>query len=152
MSLEEVPLIGLGDWELERLVLGKRREAGSWFQRRVYWNCLLPALRMCTVLTPSVVTSRPLFPAGSSNPLNVFFLRLRFCYCRVPTIVRVYKLVITPRKRRETNVVATDYWCTTLSYLRANSRVKILSDCDIIELKVNWLSSVALLWKDLYTR
>ena len=32
--MEEVPLIELGEAELERLVRGWRREAGSWFQRR----------------------------------------------------------------------------------------------------------------------
>jgi len=32
--MEEVPLEGLGESELERLVRGWRREAGSWLQRR----------------------------------------------------------------------------------------------------------------------
>jgi len=32
--MEEVPLIGLGESELERLVCDWRREAGSWFHRR----------------------------------------------------------------------------------------------------------------------
>ena len=32
--IEEVPLVELGESELERLVRGWRREAGSWFQRR----------------------------------------------------------------------------------------------------------------------
>ena len=32
--MEEVPLKELGEAELERLVRGWRREAGSWFQRR----------------------------------------------------------------------------------------------------------------------
>jgi len=38
--MEEVPLIGLGESELERLVSGWRREAVSWFQRRgeAYWK------------------------------------------------------------------------------------------------------------------
>ena len=38
--MEEVPLKELGDAELERLVRGWRREAGSWFQRRgeAYWK------------------------------------------------------------------------------------------------------------------
>ena len=39
--MEEVPLIELGDAELERLVRGWRRGAGSWFQRRgelAYWK------------------------------------------------------------------------------------------------------------------
>ena len=38
--MEEVPLIGLGDRELERLVRGWRREAESWFQRwgEAYWK------------------------------------------------------------------------------------------------------------------
>jgi len=38
--MEEVPLKELGEAELERLVRGWRREAGSWFQRRgeVYWK------------------------------------------------------------------------------------------------------------------
>ena len=38
--MEEVPLIGLGESELERLVRGWRREAGSWIQRRgeAYWK------------------------------------------------------------------------------------------------------------------
>ena len=38
--MEEVPLIQLGDAELERLVRGWRREAGSWFQTRgeAYWK------------------------------------------------------------------------------------------------------------------
>ena len=38
--MEEVPLEGLGESELERLVRGWRREAGSWFQRRgeAYWK------------------------------------------------------------------------------------------------------------------
>jgi len=38
--MEEVPLIQLGESELERLVRGWRREAGSWFQRRgeAYWK------------------------------------------------------------------------------------------------------------------
>ena len=38
--MEEVPLKELGDAELERLVRGRRREAGSWFQRRgeAYWK------------------------------------------------------------------------------------------------------------------
>ena len=37
---EEAPLIGLGDSELERLVRGWRREAGSWSQRqgKAYWK------------------------------------------------------------------------------------------------------------------
>ena len=37
---EEGPLIRLGDSELERLVRGWRREAGSWFQRqgKAYWK------------------------------------------------------------------------------------------------------------------
>ena len=36
----EVPLIGLGETELQRLVRGWRGEAGSWFQRRgeAYWK------------------------------------------------------------------------------------------------------------------
>jgi len=36
----EVPVVGLGDSEWERLVRGRRREAGSWFQRRgeAYWK------------------------------------------------------------------------------------------------------------------
>jgi len=33
-SMEEVPLEGLGESALERLMRGWRREAGSWFQRR----------------------------------------------------------------------------------------------------------------------
>ena len=32
--MEEVPLVGLGESELEKLVRGWRTEAGSWFQRR----------------------------------------------------------------------------------------------------------------------
>jgi len=32
---DEVPLKELGDAELERLVRGWRREAGSWFQRSI---------------------------------------------------------------------------------------------------------------------
>ena len=38
--MEEVPLKELGDAKLERLVRGRRREAGSWFQRRgeAYWK------------------------------------------------------------------------------------------------------------------
>ena len=38
--MEEVPLKRLGDAELERLVRGWWREAGSWFQRRreAYWK------------------------------------------------------------------------------------------------------------------
>ena len=38
--MEEVPLKELGDAELERLVRGWRREAGSWFQRQgeAYWK------------------------------------------------------------------------------------------------------------------
>ena len=38
--MEEVPLIELGDAELERLVCGWWREAGSWFQRwgEGYWK------------------------------------------------------------------------------------------------------------------
>jgi len=38
--IEEVPLVELGESELERLVRGWRREAGSWFQRRgeAYWK------------------------------------------------------------------------------------------------------------------
>ena len=38
--MEEVPLKEMGDAELERLVRGWRREAGSWFQRRgeAYWK------------------------------------------------------------------------------------------------------------------
>ena len=32
--MEELPLIGLSESELERLVRGWQREAGSWFQRR----------------------------------------------------------------------------------------------------------------------
>ena len=38
--IEEVPLKELGDAELERLVRGWRREAGSWFQRpgEAYWK------------------------------------------------------------------------------------------------------------------
>jgi len=38
--MEEVPLKRLGDAELERLVHGWWREAGSWFQRRreAYWK------------------------------------------------------------------------------------------------------------------
>ena len=38
--MEEVPLKELGESELDRLVRGWRREAGSWFQRRgeAYWK------------------------------------------------------------------------------------------------------------------
>jgi len=38
--MEQVPLRGLGESELERLVRGWRREAGSWFQRpgEAYWK------------------------------------------------------------------------------------------------------------------
>jgi len=38
--IEEVPLIGLGESELERLVRGWRGEAGSWFQKQgeAYWK------------------------------------------------------------------------------------------------------------------
>ena len=38
--MEEVPLIELGEAELERLVRGWRSGAGSWFQRRgeAYWK------------------------------------------------------------------------------------------------------------------
>ena len=38
--MEEVPLKELGDAELDRLVRGWWREAGSWFQRRgeAYWK------------------------------------------------------------------------------------------------------------------
>ena len=38
--VEKVPLKELGDTELERLVRGWRRKAGSWFQRRgeAYWK------------------------------------------------------------------------------------------------------------------
>ena len=38
--MEEVPLIELGEAELERLVRDWRREAGGWFQRRreAYWK------------------------------------------------------------------------------------------------------------------
>ena len=38
--MEKVPLRELGDAELERLVRGWRRGAGSWFQRRgeAYWK------------------------------------------------------------------------------------------------------------------
>ena len=38
--MEEVTLIRLGESEMERLVRGWRREAGSWFQRRgkAYWR------------------------------------------------------------------------------------------------------------------
>ena len=38
--MEEVPLIQLGEAELERLVRGWRRGAGSWFQKRgeAYWK------------------------------------------------------------------------------------------------------------------
>ena len=37
--MEEVPLKGLGEAELERLVRGWRRKAGSWFQRWGWGNC-----------------------------------------------------------------------------------------------------------------
>jgi len=39
-TVEEVPLRGLGESELERLVRGRRRGAGIWFQRRgeAYWK------------------------------------------------------------------------------------------------------------------
>ena len=39
-QMEEVPLIQLSEAELERLVRGWRRGAGSWFQRRgeAYWK------------------------------------------------------------------------------------------------------------------
>ena len=36
----EVPVEGLGESELERLVRGWRREAGSWFQRREEEACI----------------------------------------------------------------------------------------------------------------
>ena len=38
--MEEMPLKGMGEAELERLVRGWRRGAGSWFQRRgeAYWK------------------------------------------------------------------------------------------------------------------
>ena len=38
--MEQVPLIQLGEAELERIVRGWRRGAGSWFQRRgeAYWK------------------------------------------------------------------------------------------------------------------
>ena len=38
--MEEVPLIGLDESELERLVRGWRKEAESWFQRRreAHWK------------------------------------------------------------------------------------------------------------------
>jgi len=38
--MEEVPLEGMGESELERLVRGWRREAESWFDRRgkAYWK------------------------------------------------------------------------------------------------------------------
>ena len=38
--IEEVPLKELGDAELDKLVRGWRREAGSWFERRgeAYWK------------------------------------------------------------------------------------------------------------------
>ena len=38
--MEKVPLEELGEAELERLVRGRRRGAGSWFQRRgeAYWK------------------------------------------------------------------------------------------------------------------
>ena len=38
--MEKVPLIGLGESELERLLCVWWREAGSWFQRRgeAYWK------------------------------------------------------------------------------------------------------------------
>ena len=38
--MEEVPLEELGEAELERLVRGRRKGAGSWFQRRgeAYWK------------------------------------------------------------------------------------------------------------------
>ena len=38
--MEEMPLKELGEAELERLVPGWRRGAGSWFQRRgeAYWK------------------------------------------------------------------------------------------------------------------
>ena len=38
--MEEVPLEELGEAELERLMRGWRRGAGSWFQRRgeAYWK------------------------------------------------------------------------------------------------------------------
>ena len=38
--MEQVPLIQLGEAELERLVRGWRRGAGNWFQRRreAYWK------------------------------------------------------------------------------------------------------------------
>ena len=39
-SIKEVPLKGLGESQLERLVRGWRREAGSWIQKRgeAYWK------------------------------------------------------------------------------------------------------------------
>ena len=39
-QMGEVPLIGLGESELERLVRGWQREARSWFQRwgEAYWK------------------------------------------------------------------------------------------------------------------
>ena len=38
--MEEVPLEGMGESELEKLVRGWRREAESWFDRRgkAYWK------------------------------------------------------------------------------------------------------------------
>jgi len=46
--MEEVPLTGLGDSELERLERGWRREAGSWLQRReeAYWKEWYAAVKL----------------------------------------------------------------------------------------------------------
>ena len=56
--MEEMPLIQLGEAELERLVRGWRRGAGSWFQRRgeAYWkeqSSAVYAVVVCLPVRPS---------------------------------------------------------------------------------------------------
>ena len=100
--MEEMPLVGLGEWELDGM-RGWRREAGSWFQRRgehAGRNDLLFVLQYCNIVLqpvngqyigcnglttliihhPSLFHSR-LIPPFSANPSHrslPFFSRTGF--------------------------------------------------------------------------
>jgi len=91
--MEEVPLKRLGESELERLVRGWRREAGSWFQKKrigPYFNLLYDVRQTsvyCSVLLTVILTDvmSVVSPAAWVENSRC----VRFTNCRNPVVGRV---------------------------------------------------------------
>ena len=82
--MEEVPLVQLSEAELERLVRGWRREAGSWFQRRgeAYWK------ERSVIRSEDDVDGRASLTKDEERVLRGGWTVMRLCRCEGWVVVR----------------------------------------------------------------